>query len=157
MAKAQAEQLTIPQAQERTALVGRGISGQIDGVQYRLLAPNRVETKLPDVVKQHVEMLEAESKTVVVMLASEAVVGVIAWQDTLRSDARQAVAALHQLGINALMLTGDNERSAAAMSQQLNMDFRAGLLPQDKVGYIQQLAQHQRVAWWAMALTMPQP
>ncbi|WP_337219549.1 HAD family hydrolase, partial [Vibrio parahaemolyticus] len=84
-------------------------------VQYRLLAPNRVETKLPDVVKQHVEMLEAESKTVVVMLASDAVVGVIAWQDTLRSDARQAVAALHQLGINALMLTGDNERSAAAM------------------------------------------
>ncbi len=80
------------------------------------------------------------------MLASDAVVGVIAWQDTLRSDARQAVAALHQLGINALMLTGDNERSAAAMSQQLNMDFRAGLLPQDKVGYIQQLAQHQRVA-----------
>ncbi|EGR4132101.1 zinc/cadmium/lead-translocating P-type ATPase [Vibrio cholerae] len=146
VAKAQAEQLTIPQAQERTALVGRGISGQIDGVQYRLLAPNRVETKLPDVVKQHVEMLEAESKTVVVMLASDAVVGVIAWQDTLRSDARQAVAALHQLGINALMLTGDNERSAAAMSQQLNMDFRAGLLPQDKVGYIQQLAQHQRVA-----------
>lgn len=47
----------------------------------------------------------------------------IAWQDTLRSDARQAVAALHQLGINALMLTGDNERSAAAMSQQLKMDF----------------------------------
>lgn len=146
VAKAQTTGCEIPDAEERTALVGRGISGRIDGVTYRILAPNRVETVLPDEVVQQVNQLEAQSKTVVVMLDGEKAVGVIAWQDTLRDDARSAVEALQQIGINALMLTGDNERSAAAMSRQLNMDFRAGLLPQDKVRYIQQLAQNQRVA-----------
>ncbi|ENM5777222.1 zinc/cadmium/mercury/lead-transporting ATPase [Vibrio mimicus] len=146
VAKAQTTGCEIPDAEERTALVGRGISGRIDGVTYRILAPNRVETVLPDEVVQQVNQLEAQSKTVVVMLDGGKAVGVIAWQDTLRDDARSAVEALQQIGINALMLTGDNERSAAAMSRQLNMDFRAGLLPQDKVRYIQQLAQNQRVA-----------
>ncbi|MEH0387585.1 zinc/cadmium/mercury/lead-transporting ATPase [Vibrio mimicus] len=146
VAKAQITGCEIPDAEERTALVGRGISGRIDGVTYRILAPNRVETVLPDDVVQQVNQLEAQSKTVVVMLDGEKAVGVIAWQDTLRDDARSAVEALQKIGINALMLTGDNERSAAAMSRQLNMDFRAGLLPQDKVRYIQQLAQNQRVA-----------
>ncbi|QXC56694.1 zinc/cadmium/mercury/lead-transporting ATPase [Vibrio mimicus] len=146
VAKAQAAQLDIPEAEDRTALVGRGIRGHINGVAYSILAPNRADTALPDAVVQQVATLEAESKTVVVMLEGEIVVGVIAWQDTLRDDARQAVEALQNIGVNALMLTGDNERSAAAMSRQLNMDFRAGLLPQDKVRYIQQLAQNKRVA-----------
>ncbi|KQB01208.1 zinc/cadmium/mercury/lead-transporting ATPase [Vibrio metoecus] len=146
VAKAQATGCEIPNAEDKTALVGRGISGSIDGVTYQILAPNRVEITLPETVRQQVEQLEAESKTVVVMLEGESAVGVIAWQDTLRQDARQAVEALQRIGVKALMLTGDNERSAAAMGRQLNMDFRAGLLPQDKVKYIQQLAQNQRVA-----------
>nr|WP_158160971.1 zinc/cadmium/mercury/lead-transporting ATPase [Vibrio mimicus] len=146
VAKAQTTGCEIPDAEERTALVGRGIRGRIDGVTYRILAPNRVESVLPDDVVQQVNQLEAQSKTVVVMLDGEKAIGVIAWQDTLRDDARSAVEALQKIGINALMLTGDNERSAAAMSRKLNMDFRAGLLPQDKVRYIQQLAQNQRVA-----------
>ncbi|KQA19491.1 zinc/cadmium/mercury/lead-transporting ATPase [Vibrio metoecus] len=146
VAKAQATSCEIPDAEDKTALVGRGISGRINGVTYQILAPNRVAIALPETVRQQVEQLEAESKTVVVMLEGESAVGVIAWQDTLRQDARQAVEALQRIGVNALMLTGDNERSAAAMGRQLNMDFRAGLLPQDKVKYIQQLAQNQRVA-----------
>lgn len=146
VAKAQATGCEIPDAEDKTALVGRGISGRINGVTYQILAPNRVAIALPETVRQQVEQLEAESKTVVVMLEGESAVGVIAWQDTLRQDARQAVEALQRIGVNALMLTGDNERSAAAMGHQLNMDFRAGLLPQDKVKYIQQLAQNQRVA-----------
>ncbi|QIL86175.1 zinc/cadmium/mercury/lead-transporting ATPase [Vibrio sp. HDW18] len=146
VAKAQAEQLVLPEAHEKTALAGRGISGQIAGITYHLLAPNRVEVELPPVVAEQVSGLEAQGKTVVVMLDNQQVVGVIAWQDILRDDARAAIEALQRIGIKALMLTGDNQRSAAAISQQLNIDFRAGLLPQDKVRYIEQLAQTQRVA-----------
>lgn len=146
VSQAQLAQLTIPHAQERIALVGRGVYGEIEGVRYQILAPNRIESALPDKVQQQIDALEAESKTVVVMLEGQTPVGIIAWQDTLRSDARQAIEALRQLGINTLMLTGDNQRSAAAMAYQLKLDYRAGLLPQDKVGFIQQLALHQRVA-----------
>lgn len=45
------------------------------------------------------------------------VIGIIAWQDTLRSDAKQALSALNKLGIQAIMLTGDNPRSAEAISK----------------------------------------
>ncbi|MDE1513503.1 zinc/cadmium/mercury/lead-transporting ATPase [Vibrio sp. dsl-7] len=146
VAKAQAEQLVLPEAHEKTALAGRGISGEIAGITYHILAPNRVEVELPPAVAEQVSGLEAQGKTVVVMLDNQQVVGVIAWQDILRDDARAAIEALQRIGIKALMLTGDNQRSAAAISQQLNIDFRAGLLPQDKVSYIEQLAQTQRVA-----------
>ncbi|KNC88347.1 hypothetical protein GM30_12390 [Trabulsiella odontotermitis] len=54
-------------------------------------------------------------------------------RDTLRDDAREAVAALHQLGVQGVILTGDNPRAAAAIAGELGLDFRAGLLPADKV------------------------
>ncbi len=56
-----------------------------------------------------------------------------ALRDTLRDDARQAVDALHQLGVQGVILTGDNPRAAAAIASELGLEFRAGLLPADKV------------------------
>jgi len=59
--------------------------------------------------------------------------GLIALRDTLRNDAKEAVSALHQLGVNGVILTGDNPRAAAAIAGELALDYRAGLLPADKV------------------------
>ncbi|MGC9458371.1 HAD-IC family P-type ATPase, partial [Vibrio genomosp. F10] len=73
-------------------------------------------------------------------------IGIIAWQDTLREDARQAVNALNSLGINSIMLTGDNPRSALAISAMIGIDYKASLLPKDKVGYVEKLSQTHHVA-----------
>ncbi len=59
--------------------------------------------------------------------------GLVALRDTLRDDAKEAVQALHQLGVKGVILTGDNPRAAAAIADELALDFRAGLLPADKV------------------------
>ncbi|WP_337233157.1 HAD family hydrolase, partial [Vibrio cholerae] len=80
-----------------------------------------------------VARLEDEGKTVVVVLKEDQFIGVIAMQDTLRNDAIESMKVLKSMNINAVMLTGDNPRAAAAIAQKLGMDFRAGLLPEDKV------------------------
>ena len=74
------------------------------------------------------------------------VIGLIAWQDTLREDSADAVQALKNLGVNAIMLTGDNARSAKTISSLIDIDYKAGLLPQDKVTYVESLSSTANVA-----------
>ena len=91
--------------------------------------------------------MEEQGKTVVVAVQNEnTVMGLIAWQDTLREDSAQAVKALRGLGINSIMLTGDNPRSAQAISSMIDIDFKASLLPQDKVTYVEELSSNANVA-----------
>ncbi|ELC0657648.1 zinc/cadmium/mercury/lead-transporting ATPase [Vibrio fluvialis] len=144
--KAQNQGLTLPHAQDKQALVGRGVAGRIGEHFYRVLAPGKADVPLADSVNELVAAMEAQGKTVVVALENDTPIGIIAWQDTLREDAQQAIAALHQMGIHTTMLTGDNPRSAQAIASQLNMDFQASLMPEDKVEYVRQLAQQQHVA-----------
>ncbi|MGG5572234.1 zinc/cadmium/mercury/lead-transporting ATPase [Vibrio diazotrophicus] len=146
VAKAQNQGLTLPHAQDKQALVGRGVAGRIGEHFYRVLAPGKVDVPLAESVSEQVAAMEADGKTVVVALENDVPIGIIAWQDTLREDAQQAIAALHQMGIHTTMLTGDNPRSAQAIASQLNMDFQASLMPEDKVEYVRQLAQQQHVA-----------
>jgi len=77
--------------------------------------------------------LEQAGQTVVMVVQEGVAKGLITLRDTLRDDAKEAVQALHQLGIKGVILTGDNPRAAAAIAGELGLDFRAGLLPADKV------------------------
>ncbi|MCW8332785.1 zinc/cadmium/mercury/lead-transporting ATPase [Vibrio paucivorans] len=139
--------LTLPEANNKQALVGSGVIGEVDGDTYLVSAPSKLELVLPAQISEQIQQLEDHGKTVVVAVrGSKEVIGVIAWQDTLREDARQAVEALNALGVNSIMLTGDNPRSAAAISSQINIDFKASLLPKDKVTYVEQLSQSANVA-----------
>ncbi|MDE1243039.1 zinc/cadmium/mercury/lead-transporting ATPase [Vibrio aestuarianus] len=146
VAKVESMGLPIAQASDKKALIGRGVCGVVDGKTYQALAPSKVTVSVSHETKQRIEVLESEGKTVVVALEDARLIGLLAWQDTLREDAKEAIDALHRLGIGTIMLTGDNQRSAAAISTQLGIDFKASLLPQDKVSYIQQLAQQKNVA-----------
>ena len=142
---AQARQLNqpLPQAQDQRVLSGRGIEAQINGQRWMLSAPR------PDVTEAltaHINQLEAAGKTVVIVYQQQQPLGLLALRDTLRADVQPALAELHQLGIKTLMLTGDNPRAAAAIAAEIGLDYRAGLLPADKVAAIQQLSQTQPVA-----------
>jgi len=85
------------------------------------------------------QALEEAGQTVVVVLQDGETKGVLALRDTLREDAKQAVAALHQMGIQGVILTGDNPRAAAAIADELGLAYRAGLLPADKVRAVAKL------------------
>lgn len=146
VAKAQEKGIQIPQAQHRKTLVGRGVSGEVDGQNYAVFAPNHLPVAMPQAVQIQLNEWQSQGKTAVVAMQNDQLIGLIAWQDTLRADALKAMQQLQQLGINATMLTGDNAQSAAAMAQPLGIGFQAQLLPEDKVHYVKQLAQTERVA-----------
>lgn len=134
--EAQQRQLTVPVAHNQQAQVGSGITGEVD--DQRILICTAAKQTLPQYETQ-IQQLENSGQTVVVVLRDDKVIGLLALQDTLREDARQAVDQLQQLGIKGVILTGDNPRAAAAIADQLGLAFRAGLLPADKVAAVNAL------------------
>ncbi|USD66188.1 zinc/cadmium/mercury/lead-transporting ATPase [Vibrio sp. SCSIO 43136] len=143
---ANSKQVVLEPAQEKTALVGAGISGLVSGDAVTILSPTKVSTPLATQVAEAVARLEHQGKTVVVVTINQQVVAAIAWQDTLRDDAKRAVDRLHQMNIKTLMLTGDNPIAAQAMAESIGIGFKAGLMPQDKVTYVEALSETHRVA-----------
>jgi len=86
-----------------------------------------------DETKRRIAMLEGEGKTVVAVLESRRVLGLIALRDEPRDDAREGLERLQALGVRTVMLTGDNELTAGAIAGSLGLEARAGLLPEDKL------------------------
>lgn len=126
--------LTITEAENRKAHAGKGVEGELSGVTILVSAPGKLANGLlTDAAAAEVTRLENEGKTVVAVVAGNRLTGLIAMQDTLRSDAIDAISQLKAMGVSAVMLTGDNPRAAAAIAGTIGMDFRAGLMPEDKV------------------------
>ncbi|WP_284958258.1 Zn(II)/Cd(II)/Pb(II) translocating P-type ATPase ZntA [Enterobacter cloacae] len=137
--EAQSRGLAIPAATAQRALVGAGIEADIDGKKVLIVAAGKFS-------KPEVEALEQTGQTVVTVMQDGVAKGMLALRDTLRDDAKEAVAALHQLGVQGVILTGDNPRAAAAIAGELGLDFKAGLLPADKVSAVTELNSHAPLA-----------
>ncbi|MFW5398596.1 zinc/cadmium/mercury/lead-transporting ATPase [Yersinia sp. 1252 StPb PI] len=134
MQRAQQNTPILPLASERRALAGVGVEGVVNGLTVRVSAPSKLPPQLLTAEWQtQLDQLESSGKTAVAVLEDETLIGLLALRDTLRTDARQAIDALKKLGIQGVMLTGDNPRAAAAIAGELGIDYRAGLLPADKV------------------------
>lgn len=128
--EAQTRELTIPVAREQRALVGSGIEALVNGERVLICAAGKQPA---DAFAGQISELESAGQTVVLVLRNDTVLGVLALQDTLRDDARSAIAELDQIGVKGVILTGDNPRAAAAIAGELGLEFKAGLLPEDKV------------------------
>ncbi|HDT6025539.1 TPA: Zn(II)/Cd(II)/Pb(II) translocating P-type ATPase ZntA [Enterobacter cloacae subsp. cloacae] len=137
--EAQSRGLAIPTATAQRALVGSGIEADIDGKKVLIVAVGKFSNP-------EVEALEQTGQTVVTVMQDGVAKGMLALRDTLRDDAKEAVAALHQLGVLGVILTGDNPRAAAAIAGELGLDFKAGLLPADKVSAVTELNSHAPLA-----------
>ncbi|EJM7151130.1 zinc/cadmium/mercury/lead-transporting ATPase [Vibrio parahaemolyticus] len=144
--RAEEQGISIPEASDKTAQVGSGVTGLVNGKLVQVIAPSKADFPVSSKVEQRVIELEEQGKTVVIVRHDYEVIGVIAWQDTLRQDAQQAIATLKMLGVSSVMLTGDNPRSAEAIAHQIGLDYKASLLPADKVRYVEQLSTEHTVA-----------
>lgn len=130
--EAQARGLDIPPATAQRALVGSGIEAIVDGKKVLIVAAGKSSNP-------EVEALEQTGQTVVTVMQDGVAKGMLALRDTLRDDAKEAVAALHKLSVQGVILTGDNPRAAAAIAGELGLEFKAGLLPADKVSAVTEL------------------
>ncbi|HIT46059.1 MAG TPA: heavy metal translocating P-type ATPase [Candidatus Aphodovivens excrementavium] len=128
---------------------GGGVSGAYAGEKCmagnaRLMAENGVDISS---VTQRAERLADEGKTVLYFARAGKLAGVIAVADVVKPTSAAAIARLEQMGVNTVMLTGDNERTAAAIQKQVGVGcVIAGVKPEGKEQVIRELAQHGRVA-----------
>ncbi|MDU1145305.1 zinc/cadmium/mercury/lead-transporting ATPase [Aeromonas rivipollensis] len=146
VAAASEQGLTLANARDLRALPGMGVEGRIDGALWQLLAPSRVPA-LGEAIEGQIATLERQGKTVILLCRmGEAPSALLALRDQIRPDAAAALRELKALGLGSMMLTGDNPRAAEAIAGELDMEWRASLLPQDKVEEIARLAKTRKVA-----------
>ncbi len=139
----QVAELAIPTAESQRALVGSGIEAQVNGERVLICAAGKHPA---DAFAGLINELESAGQTVVLVVRNDDVLGIIALQDTLRADAATAISELNALGVKGVILTGDNPRAAAAIAGELGLEFKAGLLPEDKVKAVTKLNQHAPLA-----------
>jgi len=144
VAKARADGIALVALSNGTALAGRGVSGQVDGVFVRVGSPAWFATQgsaLPEA-----EKFEKAGRSVVVVESDGKLVGVLAVADPLRATSRAAVARRRTLGIEVVMLTGDNAGTAAAIAAEAGIDrFEAETLPSEKAAAVERLKSSGRI------------
>jgi Cd2+/Zn2+-exporting ATPase len=147
---AQGRGLALPETGDMKAVSGRGVRSSSNGQSVLIGNPKLFESEsipIPGELQAIVETLEHEGKTTMVVYGPTSdgdvdFLGVIGVADTPRQTARTALQELRRLGIRkTVMLTGDNERVAAAIAQWAGLSgYRANLLPEQKVEAIKSLA-----------------
>lgn len=128
------------------SLTGAGASARLNGKTVYAGNPDLYHSKLGIALDENwddINHLQDEGKTVVVIGDEKTAWGLVAIRDTIRPNARKAIADLHEAGIKrVVMLTGDNERTAQAIAREVGIDdFYADLKPEDKVAKVRELAQ----------------
>jgi Cu+-exporting ATPase len=133
--------------EEFAAVTGRGVQGRVEGRLVRVGNREFIEPQVGslDPFADEASSLAAAGATVMYVASEGDLIGFIAVTDPIKPTTPDAVRALHALGLRIVMLTGDDERTARGIAEQLGIDrFEAGLTPQQKHDRIQDLKQEGR-------------
>ena len=147
--KAEEQNISPLEASDFFALPGNGVTAFVSGerVYGGSAAFINEKTPLADGVKNTVEKLSEQGKTPLLFMRGEKLAGIIAVADTIKPESPKAIAQLKEMGINVVMLTGDNERTAKAIGAKTGVDeVIAGVLPDGKENVIKELASRGKVA-----------
>jgi Cd2+/Zn2+-exporting ATPase len=128
----------LPEPDHFHSTTGRGITGTVDGQEFKVGTAELLNHAVPDPVA----LLSAKGRTAVYVGTDSELVGAIIIADSVREGAREAVRDLRKQGIErVVMLTGDNSATAQAIADEVGLDeYRAQLLPEDKVAAVKELA-----------------
>ena len=124
------------------ALPGRGVQAELNGDVLRMgnIALMEANGIALDGLVEKAQAMAAQGKTTMYLSAGDKAVGVIAVADTLKENSRESVAQLRAMGLEVVMLTGDNAQTAQAIAKQLGVDnVEAEVLPADKVEVVRRL------------------
>lgn len=119
------------------AVTGQGVRGVVEGKSVALGNAAMMQDHgidIPSTIKKDVETHQKKGKTVSYLAVDQSVKGYVIMSDKIKATSSRAIRDLQQLGIMVVMLTGDHEKTARCVSEELGLDqFKAGLLPEDKL------------------------
>jgi len=146
--KATDQKIELSDPRDFNAVPGYGIEAKIDGKKVllgnlKLMRDRNIEIKD---LEQKAEELAVDGKTPMYIAIEGKVAGIIAVADTLKGNSKKAVEDLHKLGLEVIMLTGDNKRTAQAIAKKVGIDrVLSEVLPQDKVNEVKKLQKEGKV------------
>ena len=149
MAKAEELKKLPSEVSDFSALPGNGLSAVLDGKRITGGSIKFIEsqTAIPAELRRTADELSADGKTPLCFMYDNRFIGIIAVADTIRPDSKSAIENLHNMGIEVVMITGDNERTAAAVGNQAGVDkVIAGVLPDGKEKAVRDLMRDGKTA-----------
>ena len=149
--KAKDEDLDLPDISDFESTTGGGVQANVEGALIRVGKRGFLEAakiNIPDALTKEAERLQGEAKTVIWAGRDAQLLGLIAIADPIKKTSKEAIAALHDMGITVVMCTGDNLRTAKAVAKELGIDeVHAEVSPEDKQRIVNDLkAKGYRVA-----------
>ena len=137
MKKVKQEKLDILKTESFNAITGKGVEAQVDGKNLKVVSPGYLKEKQIPIPSNS---STSEAETIVFVLIDEQLAGYIALADEIRPESKPAIASFKKNGIKVMMATGDNERVAKAVADELGLDgYYAEVLPHQKVEIVKEL------------------
>ena len=134
--KAEELQITVPKSEEFKYLPGKGLEGRVEGKDIKVVGPNYLKERNITPPEGAAEI----TGTVVYFLQNEELAGYFTFEDEIRPGAAEAIRTIKSAGIKNLLLTGDNEKVAQKVSEELRMDgYIANVLPHEKLEKVKEL------------------
>lgn len=122
------------------SITGKGIRGKVNGKSVLIVSPGYLREKNIDLPRERYEKLSSQGKTVVFVLINDQLEGAIALGDQIRESSYEAIRKLKEMGIRCMMLTGDNQQTAAFVADELGLDdFFAEVLPDEKSAKVKEV------------------
>lgn len=138
--------------EEFQSITGKGVKAKVNNELYYVGSPNLFEETLLNGIEasiiENITRMQTQGKTVMVLGTEKEILSLIAVADEMRESSKEVISKLNVMGIETVMLTGDNQRTASAIGKLVGVsDIKADLLPEDKLNYIKELrGKHQSVA-----------
>lgn len=138
--KAREEKITLHKVKDFTTIEGKGLAGIIASTKYFVGNVKLAHDLKLQVDEGVINTLALAGKTPVILLTSKTVLAYIGIADTVKDDAKAAISQLHKQGMRVVMITGDNQKTAEHIAQQVNIDqVIAEVLPADKANAVRKL------------------
>jgi Cu2+-exporting ATPase len=125
---------------EFNSITGKGIEGKVNGKSVKVVSPGYIREQEIEYPTAEVEKVSSQGKTVVFVIIEDQLTGAIALGDQIRESSKNAIEALHKMGIECIMLTGDNQQTADYVAGELGIDqVFAEVLPDEKADKVKEV------------------
>ena len=129
-----------PKVENFKSIPGKGAQGQVEGKKVKVVSPGFLKENDIPMQDERIETLSSQGKTVVFVLIDGDLKGAIALADIIREESKEAIAKLKEMGIQCMMLTGDNNLVAKWVSEEIGLDeYFAEVLPKDKAEKVKEI------------------